>query len=373
MPESGWKKLTAEEVRLAKQWYEDGVVPSECAERLGRDKSTLTRHLVKKVAMKKQGAPKKLTEAEVDYLERRLDELIRKANGEYHITAAILKSKTRCKASEATIQRELHKRNIYFRKNREKPLLTEADVKERYAFSKKWRGKTSAWWNRVIKGYIDGKWYKVYLTQAMRSLAAKHTTWGSYRSPGKGLDGAYVKPKKEYKKNNTGAKSSLVMAGVGNGKVLMWHTVPSGRWSGQAAADMYEKALRPCLEKAWVSKGRFTVLEDNDPTGFKSTKGREAKERARIDVFQIPPRSPDLSVMDYAIWKEVNRRMRSQEQTWKGKRRETREQYLSRLRKTALRLPASFIKKSIGDMARRCERLYQAKGSYFEEGGRRGC
>ena len=64
--------------------------------------------------------------------------------------------------------------------------------------------------------------------------------------------------------------------------------------------------------------------------------------------------------------------MRAQEKSW-GKKRETRDQYITRFRKTALGLPASFINSSIGDMARWCERLYQAKGGYFEEGGKRGC
>ena len=64
--------------------------------------------------------------------------------------------------------------------------------------------------------------------------------------------------------------------------------------------------------------------------------------------------------------------MRAQERTWKNKR-ESREAYLARLRRTALRLPASFINKSIEDMVRRCQKLYEAKGWYFEEGGRRGC
>ena len=45
----------------------------------------------------------------------------------------------------------------------------------------------------------------------------------------------------------------------------------------------------------------------------------------------------------------------------------------ARLRRTAIRLPAAFVKKSIEDMKRRCQRLYAAKGGYFEEGGRRGC
>ena len=40
----GWKKLSAGEVRLAKEWYADeSLTPNKIAERLGRDKSTLTR------------------------------------------------------------------------------------------------------------------------------------------------------------------------------------------------------------------------------------------------------------------------------------------------------------------------------------------
>ena len=51
MPEAGWKKLSAEEQRLASKWYwEHGKAPSEIAGLLGRDKSTLTRFLVKQVS-----------------------------------------------------------------------------------------------------------------------------------------------------------------------------------------------------------------------------------------------------------------------------------------------------------------------------------
>lgn len=33
-------------------------------------------------------------------------------------------------------------------------------------------------------------------------------------------------------------------------------------------------------------------------------------------VFKIPKRSPDLNVMDYAIWAEVEKRLRKQEHAW---------------------------------------------------------
>ena len=132
---------------------------------------------------------------------------------------------------------------------------------------------------------------------------------------------------------------------------------------------MYKKELKPGLEKAWGKKLRWTILEDNDPTGFRSKAGLAAKRLAKINVLQIPKRSPDLSVMDYAIWKQITRRMRLQERRFKKSKRETRAQFLARLSRTARNLDSSFIDKAIGNMKERCRRLHEAKGRHFEEGG----
>ena len=254
------------------------------------------------------------------FLVRRLDELVRRSQNRYTVTVSMLKRSTRVKASERTISNALHDRKIVFRKLREKPVLTEADIEERYELAKKYRNRSTTWWLQNLHAGIDGKFFKMYLTCAARLVAARHATSGAYRSPGQGLDGAYVKPQKRVK-YNTGAPSSLIVAGVGAGRMLVWHDVPCGRWRGQAAADMYKGPLHKSLIKAWGNKRHFNVLGDNDPTGFKS--GKESK-------------------MDY----------------------------MARLRRTAMRLPRSFMNKSIGDMKRRCERLYEAGGGLFEEGGR---
>ena len=63
--------------------------------------------------------------------------------------------------------------------------------------------------------------------------------------------------------------------------------------------------IRSALRRAYPKKRSFQMLEDNDPTGFKSEAGQNAKKAAKIHVLEIPKRSPDLSVMDYAIWKQV--------------------------------------------------------------------
>ena len=91
----------------------------------------------------------------------------------------------------------------------------------------------------------------------------------------------------------------------------------------------------------------------------------------RIGVFTIPKRSPDLNVMDFAIWSEVERRMRKQERSWPIDRQETRAKFAARVVRTARALPAEYINKSIADLTRRCSLLFEAKGGLFEEGGRK--
>ncbi|CAE7464626.1 Ikbke [Symbiodinium natans] len=317
MPEAGWTKMSENERGLAKKWYSQGKKPSEIGELLGRDTSSVTRLLCLQKPVLKQGRPCSLTMAQVDFLEKKLDDMIVKANGQRTVTVQDLKKTTKTKASCRSILRALHDRNIYFRKLREKPLLTPEDVRARFHFAKKYRSKSRAWWVKNVDAFIDGKHFQV---------------------------------------------------GVGKGKAVTVHEVTDGRWSGQAAASFYHTLARD-LKKASPAKRRFTILEDNDPTGYKSAKGIAAKCDAGLLVFEIPKRSPDLSVLDYAIWTEINKRLRRQESKWTKGKKETRAAYIKRLKLTARSLPKDFILNSIGDMARRCQRLYEAKGYFFEEGG----
>ena len=110
-----FNRMSSEELRLAKLWYdEDGKAPLEISQLLRRDKSTITRHVVKRTHQKRDGRPRALTESEVDALESLLVKMIKKANREYEVTLEMLRKGAKCRASVKTIQRELHKRNIYW-------------------------------------------------------------------------------------------------------------------------------------------------------------------------------------------------------------------------------------------------------------------
>ena len=95
----------------------------------------------------------------------------------------------------------------------------------------------------------------------------------------------------------------------------------------------------------------------NDPTGFKARAGVQAKAAVGIKAFEIPKRSPDLNVCDYALWAAVNRKMRRQEKKIPRAKRETPAEHIARLRRAAHSLTPAFINKSIGDLRRRCQRL----------------
>jgi hypothetical protein len=122
------------------------------------------------------------------------------------------------------------------------------------------------------------------------------------------------------------------------------------KWCAQVAADMYKGPMKKALEREFPGRMSWTVLEDNDPSGFRSRAGLAAKKASKIVSFEIPKRSPDLNVCDYSLWAEVNRRMRLQEKRMKPNKRETRADFKARLRRTALRLPKTFVDSAMRQM-----------------------
>ena len=215
--------------------------------------------------------------------------------------------------------------------------------------------------------HLDNHHFKVATTPSGRKLLAKRRTRGVYRKKQKSLRPGHIKPNPRLHAS-LGTKGILKMGGVGGGKVLVWETI-EGRWGGVSAASVYKEAVFPALKKRYRCAKSFTILEDNDPTGNLSKLGIAAKKECKMKVFHIPKRSPDLNVLDFAIWAEVERLMRLQERKMKDKR-ESRAQFENRLDRTAFALPTTFVKRSIGALKRRCGLLYDAEGGLFEEGGR---
>ena len=157
------------------------------------------------------------------------------------------------------------------------------------------------------------------------------------------------------------------MGGVGGGEVLVWETIDD-KWSGDKAAYMYQNVVLTALKKKFPSRSTFTLLEDNDPTGNQSKKGKLAKLAGKMHVLAIPKPSPDLNVLDYNIWSTVEK---LQENAMKAEKCETHADFIKPLDRTAFNLPASLINDAVGSLQNRCRLLLKAKGGLFVEGGRK--
>ena len=151
-------------MRLAGMWYTlDQTTPSEIATLLRRDKSTLTRYLVMRRAKKLDGRLPAFSEAKIDRIVHTLERMVAQANQEYRVTAAMLQQRLGITVSIRVILQALHSRGIYFRSNREKPLLTDQDVLDRKAFAQLYSPKPEDWWISAIHMHIDVKFFKVYM------------------------------------------------------------------------------------------------------------------------------------------------------------------------------------------------------------------
>ena len=365
--------MSSDEVRLARKWQSQKKPVSEIARLLCRDKGTISRQLRSSSSSSALAKPKKrpsgrrpaLTTAQIDRLESKVRNMTKAADARFQVTVNMIKQALGLKCCERVILNALHGRGIYLHPLREKPVRTPEDVRDRKAFADLYKGKSEAWWTKGVHAYLDNKLFPVYTTEKGRSYAAKRVARGTFRKAGEGLAKGHVKPKNNLK-FNTGAQSLNVAAAISAERTLMFHVI-DGRWNSESASDMYRNKLAPALRKAFPTKRRFLLLEDNDPSGYKSRAGKEAKAAMRIDVLELPRRSPDLNPLDYGYWSEVNRRMRSQERSFTRSFRETRKAYTARLRRTALRLPATFLNRLVRSMKRRCVALSSVDGNDFEE------
>ena len=116
---------------------------------------------------------------------------------------------------------------------------------------------------------------------------------------------------------------------------------------------------------AHMPRAKWMVLEDNDRTGYKSSKGVAAKAEAGIRSESVPCRSPDLNVLDYSLWHTINLRMRKQERAFPPRFLETEEAFKARLKRTALGLPTAIVSRAMHDMHRRVQLVLEEKGGLF--------
>ena len=154
------------------------------------------------------------------------------------------------------------------------PMLTKADVAARFAFAKRYRSKPKSFWQSKVGLHIELKNCPAYVTGQGRVYAAQREVRGAYRAPSQGLGEGYVVVPKNLR-YNPGARPMKIAGGVGKGRVRLWHDI-GRKWNAHVAADLYLGPVRAALKRASPRQRKFLLLEDNDPTGFKSKLGMAA-------------------------------------------------------------------------------------------------
>ena len=371
--------VSAREMHLIKNMKREGLTWAMIRRITGRGKGALARCFkaklppagVKEANAPKVGRPVKITPSIYKKLDTARTALLRAAGGVKEVTMEMVKKRAGVVACDKVVREEFSKRGIKFRKLKARLLLSRVDRSCRLSWARKRTRRSKLGWARTPHAIIDNKNFKVSSTKSCREYTARRSIRGAYQGKlkkGEAIKPYLIKPKEQ---NKFPMRSIQVTAAVIKGRIRMWHYV-DGRWNGAKAAAMYEGPLAKALKKAYTGheSGKWNVIEDNDPAGYKSRKGIAAKKRANIIADDLPKRSPDFNVLDYSLWHAINTRMRIQERGFHKNRKETKVEFFSRLRRTALTLPSSVVKRAVCDMHRRVRLCVKAKGGLFSESGR---
>ena len=304
-----------------------------------------------------RGRKKILTQKHVLKLDRTGRRLIKKANNQKMVTYADIIEEADLDVDPGlrSVQDSLRSEGVSFKTPRKKILISDADAKVRYETSIKWDKRRQKYWTDDVHGYYDGKNFPLSLTPEQRSRLRQTMVTGHLRKPSEGIAKGFTKPREKH--SFLGIPSITICAAVAKDRIIMWHEVV-GPWNGEAAANMYENQLKPALVRTWGKRSRYTIIEDGDRKGNRSNKGIAAKARANIHATTLPPRTPSLMPLDYAIWQRIVKK--NMETAPAGT--ESKDDFLRRLRKTSKSLPKKWVRSQICRMKSNVHALKEARG-----------
>ena len=372
------RHLTREELNQLRLWQTNGgtIGPQQLwklhvKHRKGRRMKPLCLRAFRNVlnghtyntAQETRGRKRKLKARSVAALNKTRLALVLKSNGQREVSWDECISKARIKKVHATTAaRSLVRAGIPVaaRRPREKPERTEEQQQERREFCRRWRFVPNSYFSKSVDIIIDNKHWDVPTTRIARTYKSKMRVRFQNRTRAEGLEPQYTKPHNKRHRRNLGG-ALLVCAGVRKNKVVLWKYI-DGKWNGQAAEDLYRNDIARVLRRQAPGKTNPVVLEDNDPSGYKSAKAKIAKKELGLKVLSLPRYSPDLNPLDFFLWNDIEKRM---ELSAPKARRETLEAFKIRLRKTAMRTSKKVLGKAIDSIKSRVIEIFAAEGGHI--------
>ena len=304
----------------------------------------------------RRGRAKRLTPAQAQRLFDKRRDLVNRAKGEKYVRYRDVRRSARVPdMHDTTTARYLRAFGVCWRRMREKPARTEAHEESRKDICDLWRKRPATFWTETVDLIIDAKKYALPGNEAAARRLRQQKVHATLRTRGEGLAAGHTKPNAKKHAFNAGGYVRI-LGGICGDRVVLWEEV-RGSWSGQRAADMYAGPIKRALQKHRPGKRSWLVMEDNDPTGFKSRKGIRAKEENKLRALSQPAYSPDLNPLDFSIWKAIETKALAAR-----RRNETGSEYKARLRKTALSMPRAEVKKAVQGIRKRAQQIFDADG-----------
>ena len=325
------------------------------------DKSAVHRYAQglthKRGAEEQRGRKRALSKQDVRTLDQARRRLIKRENNQHRVTYESVVEEAALSSSpcQRVCEDALREVGVAWKNPRRKIYVSDEDAKKRWATAKAWVKRPSKYWSQTVHAYVDNKAFPLPLSVAQKKRFRQTLIAGHLRKASEGTDRGFTKPREKH--SFVGMPSVTITAAVAKDRVILWHVVP-GTWNGAAAACMYEDHLKPALVRVWGKRGRYTIVEDGDRKGNTSGKGIAAKARAKIHPITLPPRTPSLMPLDYAIWQAIGDSMIEGEPDDV----ETKSEFLERLKTAATTLPRGYVKKIIGRMRSNIQALNDAKG-----------
>ena len=366
------KQLTSSECRIIDQVVRDKKgLATDALDKINEKRATKGEPILEKTCVHRyvkglthkpdvketRGRKPALSKKHIRSLDLARRRLIRASNNNTRVTYydVIKEAKLEGKVSSRVREDALRSQGVAYRVPRRKIFVSDKDAPTREQFAIVKYKLPASYWTEKIHCYQDTKQFPLPLTPAQRERFRQTQVTGHLRKPSEGVDRGFTKPRDAH--SFLGMPSVTITAAVAKDKIIMWHVTPKS-WCGAAAETMYKKAMKPALVRKWGSLKRYRIVEDGDRKGHYSNKGIQAKKEAHIFPIKLPPRTPSLMPLDYAIWHRIAKQL--MDEAPKGT--ETKEAFLARLRKIATSLPKPYIKKVLARMKSNLKALKDAKG-----------
>ncbi len=301
----------------------------------------------------RRGRPRLITATKLRRLNICRLSLLSKKPG-MEVTLSMVKKAARVSCDDTTVSRALKHLGVAWRKPRVKPQRTEDQIKARKCWCKKYQKPKKGFWENCV--FIDCKKFDMALSKAQRIRQNRLRIRGVLRTRGEGLEPSMTKPSAT--KHRAALPSAHVFAAVFDGRVRVFRYIV-GRWNAAEAVASYD-ALQSALRKRRPAASKATIVEDNDPAGFKSRAGIERKREHKMNVISLPPYTPELQPLDYSLWRAIESKVASKLET--KKRKLSVKEFKQLLQRTAYSLPTSVVQAAVEAMPRRVLAILQADG-----------